>query len=883
MHPSSERLDAFGRGDVPEPEASTIEDHLAACPDCLEALAGGSVDDALIALVRAAGRTTFAIGPGMAEARPVVPPDVPTGYEILEPIGRGGMGVVYKANQRALGRTVALKQIQAGLDADEQELARFRIEAEAAARLRHPNIVQVYDIGVRDGLPFFAMELVEGGSLAARLRKGPLRPREAAELVGPIALALHHAHRDGVVHRDIKPGNILLTPDGTPKVADFGLAKRLGAEAGQTRTGTLLGTPSYMAPEQAEGRAVGPAADVYALGAVLYECLTGRPPFRAATPLETLEQVRSCDPPSPRGLQPGVPRDVQTICLKCLEKTPRRRYATAAGLADDLGRFLRGEPIAARPTGPAGRGLKWARRRPSQAALAGLGLATAIGTLAGLLAHEARLRVEVDRANRAAEDARDQRARAFANYQEAREAIQQILRQLDGPKYGGTALGTELRMSQIETALTFYNRMLGAADSPDPVVRYDTAIALRQAAILQLDLGRHEPAERNLERSIAMLDALAAERGEGAGWLRERTTTWVALGSAILDRNPARSIQPLETARAIADRLVRAEGGSAPSRGDLAWCEAKLGWALLQANRRGDAVSHYRRAADLRRALSDEEPADVRLRIDLAETLLNLGLIRVRDRPDLAEADFAEAVGSLIEAHEADPDELAYVEALPDLFRTWGRCAARRGRPDLALDRYSRGLTLVEPYLRHRAAVRLRLAARSLLGERADILVELGREAEAGADRDLVTALDQIRFDRVDDRRPHLLAQLQAGDHARAIVEIDELARASPGGSPLGGAEVYAIAGLYALASSAIGRDEDLSPERRAELGSSCARRALDALRRCAEEGFLRDPANRDRALRDPDLESIRDRPEFDQILDHDPSQAPPRSPRPPR
>src|SRR5262249_47940169 len=154
------------------------------------------------------------------------------------------------------------------------------------------------------------------------LQKGPLRPREAAELVGPIALALHHAHRDGVVHRDIKPGNILLTPDGTPKVADFGLAKRLGAAAEHTRTGALLGTPGYMAPEQAEGRAVGPAADVYALGAVLYECLTGRPPFRAATPLETLEQVRSCDPPSPRHLQPGVPRDVQTICLKCLEKNP---------------------------------------------------------------------------------------------------------------------------------------------------------------------------------------------------------------------------------------------------------------------------------------------------------------------------------------------------------------------------------------------------------------------------------------------------------------------------------------------------------------------------------------------------------------------------------
>ncbi len=295
MHPSSERLDAFGRGDVPEHEAATIEDHLTACAVCLEKLAEGAGADALIGLVRAAGQSTFAIGSEGDEAGRFAPREVPTGYEILAPLGRGGMGVVYKANQRALGRIVALKQIQAGMDADAQELARFQIEAEAAARPRHPNIVQVYDVGVRDGLPFFAMEFVEGGSLASRLRKGVLRPREAAELVGSIARAIRHAHEAGIIHHDLKPANILLTAAGTPKVADFGLAKRLYAESGHTRTGAMLGTPGYMAPEQASGRAVGSAADVYALGTILYECLTGRPPRSPTT--STASSGASRSPP----------------------------------------------------------------------------------------------------------------------------------------------------------------------------------------------------------------------------------------------------------------------------------------------------------------------------------------------------------------------------------------------------------------------------------------------------------------------------------------------------------------------------------------------------------------------------------------------------------
>jgi serine/threonine-protein kinase len=290
------------------------------------------------------------------------------GYEILEELGRGGMGVVYKARQVKLNRLVALKMILAGGHAGEAELARFRTEAEAIARLQHPHIVQVYEVGEHEGVPFLSLEFADGGSLADKLRGTPWPPRGSAQLVEALARAMHHAHQHNVIHRDLKPANVLLTADGQPKVTDFGLAKKLD-EAGPTQSGTAMGTPSYMAPEQAEGkRGIGPAADVYALGAILYELLTGVAPFQADTALDVILRVLSEEPVPPRRRRPQVPRALETVCLKCLEKDPRRRYATALDLADDLGRWLRGEAPQARPPGLAGRVARWAQQRPALAA-----------------------------------------------------------------------------------------------------------------------------------------------------------------------------------------------------------------------------------------------------------------------------------------------------------------------------------------------------------------------------------------------------------------------------------------------------------------------------------------------------------------------------------
>jgi eukaryotic-like serine/threonine-protein kinase len=318
-----------------------------------------------------------ALGDPAARRLPVVP-----GYEVLGELGRGGMGVVYRARQVRLNRPCALKMILAGDHAAPEALARFMTEAEAVARLRHPNVVQIHHIAEHDGRPYVELELVEGGSLEARLDGTPWPPREAVRLVEALARTIAEAHRLGIIHRDLKPGNILLAADGTPKVADFGLAKRLQVDSGLTQTNSVMGSPSYMAPEQAQGqaRSVGPAADVYALGAIFYELLTGRPPFRAATPLETLDQVRSAEPVPPSRLQLGLPRDAETIALKCLQKDPARRYGSAADLAEDLRRFLAREPILARPTGPLERAWRWCLRNPVVAGLLG-----AVAVLMGLL------------------------------------------------------------------------------------------------------------------------------------------------------------------------------------------------------------------------------------------------------------------------------------------------------------------------------------------------------------------------------------------------------------------------------------------------------------------------------------------------------------------
>jgi eukaryotic-like serine/threonine-protein kinase len=400
--PSREELHQWLREWLAAEAGQRVEAHVERCQECQSELEGltrdcrqGRPDEKAVPLGAAEMIALLEQNPVSGIPPLLLPPKTPQpwpripGYEILGELGQGSMGIVYKARQVKLKRIVALKMILAGKEA-RAFLVRFQNEAEAVARLQHPNIVRLYEVCQFEGQPFLVMEYVPGGNLLDRFGGTPLPARQAAQLVEVLARAMHHAHQLGIIHRDLKPANILLADEDIPKITDFGLAKfLLKPEAGQTVTGAVMGTASYMAPEQAQGKnkEVSFATDVYALGAILYEELTGRPPFKGSSLLETLALVRSAEVLPPALLQPKVPRNLETICLKCLEKEPGRRYASALALADDLRRFRNNEPIVARPTSLVNRARKWAKRQPVVAALlASVVLITAAGF--GLVLHK---------------------------------------------------------------------------------------------------------------------------------------------------------------------------------------------------------------------------------------------------------------------------------------------------------------------------------------------------------------------------------------------------------------------------------------------------------------------------------------------------------------
>jgi len=434
-------------------------------------------------------------------------------YEILEEVDRGGTGIVYRARQEGLNRIVAVKSIRSA-DASESERARFRGEAESAAKLQHPNIIQIYDVGEQDGCGFLSMEYIEGGSLEKRLERESLSIREAAQLIATLAEAIHFAHERGIVHRDLKPGNILLA-DNVPKIGDFGLAKRMIAGSGvQTQTGAVLGTPCYMSPEQAEGktRDVGPATDVFALGAILYELLVGRPPFLDDTPLKTMDLIRNREPERPSAIVSKLPRDLETICLKCLSKKPAHRYTSAQELADDLNRFLDHEPIHARRVSPFERAWRWTCRRP---AISGLAATLLIVTIAGgfIVAwqqrHVGELSKSAEVTKREVAEIQQQAeaatAKAGANLREAKQAIERLsslgMTLHDQPGMGETARGA------VEQALEQY-RVLLEQYGDDEGVRREAARGFERAGFIQLELGQLTSAEQTLKQGVELYDTL---------------------------------------------------------------------------------------------------------------------------------------------------------------------------------------------------------------------------------------------------------------------------------------------------------------------------------------------------------------------------------------
>jgi serine/threonine-protein kinase len=646
---------------------------------------------------------------------------VVAGYEILAPLGRGGMGLVYQARHVTSGRAVALKLIRGGAHAGPADLARFRAEAEAVARLQHPNIVPIYDVGEHAGWAYFALEFVPGGSLARRLAGGPQPAGPSARLVEAAARAMGYAHDRGVVHRDLKPANILLTADGTPKVADFGLAKRLDLEPGpapsrgRTRTGDILGTPSYMAPEQTWGRPgeVGPAADVYALGAILYECLTGRPPFHAATPLDTLLQVRGEDPVPPRRLVPSVPRDLDAVCLTCLRKEPRRRYPSAAALAEDLRRFLAGQPVRARPAGAWERAVRWARRRKAAAALAGVSAAAALSLLTMGAWHQVRmqgyntkLQDERDTADRLREqaqakeeEARQQKDEAEAHFRSALAAVKQMLvRVSEEDELLAHEPRMELvRLKLLEDALRFYQGFLKERPG-DEEVRWETASTYLRLGDTRRRLGQQAAAEEGYAAAIPLFRGLAADFPGQPSHRYGLAGCYTNLGNLLANTpRQGEAERAFYQAREIQQALVKEYPASPKYRSALAGTGHNLAALLANGRRLPEAEKAYRRTLEHRRRLADEFPQEAAYRQDLARTHYNLGMVLdLAGRPGDAEAAYRQALALLAPLAEESPRDPSYRRELAGAHNGLANVLDNTGRFAEAETEYARALTLQE-------------------------------------------------------------------------------------------------------------------------------------------------------------------------------------------
>ncbi len=566
-------------------------------------------------------------------------------YELLEEIARGGMGVVYRARQNRLNRIVALKTILAGELANEEQVRRFHIEAEAAAQLSHKNLVSIYEVGEHDGQHFFSMELVEGSGLDGRLSDGPLPPREAARIVKAVAEAMHFAHARGVVHRDLKPSNILIDAAGEPKVTDFGLAKQMQGDSELTASGQVIGTPSFMPPEQAEGRweDVGPLADVYSLGAVLYCTLTSRPPFQAAGILETLKQVLEQDPVSPQQLNPSVDCDLETICLKCLDKSPERRYTSAQELADDLARFLDARPIVARPISLGGRFYRWCRRNP---VVSGLLAATVVSLVIGTIASTtfafraianaklAELRLqEIGRKNEELGDKNEQLGialdRAEQLNEEAKGAISHYVDVVLDDQLLSDRAFQPLRKRLIADALMYYEDFVREHGSEQTEAgRRELALALDRIAYITDKSGSKETSlDANL-KSIAIFKALHDEKPEDRQRLEDLAAQQRALADVYRDLGRLDEAgKAYEQALQYGEQLLNAAPQNAACLSAMAKAQHNFGMLLHDSERLDEAAGLFDNARQTFKQLADADSAATSYRINLSNTLSSLARV----------------------------------------------------------------------------------------------------------------------------------------------------------------------------------------------------------------------------------------------------------------
>jgi len=646
-------------------------------------------------------------------------PDL-AGYCIERELGRGGMGVVYEAFEASPPRWVAIKMIRDLAFSESQTFDRFERESSILAKFHHPHIVQVYRVGHHRARPYIVMELVRGGNLRDRLNGTPQPVRPAAELIQLLAQAVHHAHERQVIHRDLKPANILLDRGdrargdddpkqpgdgdvgelyGTPKLTDFGLAKRLDDQADASRSNLIVGSPYYMAPEQCSQNSdqIGPRTDVYATGAILYEMLTGRPPFKGTDLLDTLEMVRSQEPVAPSKLQPKVPRDLETICLKCLEKEPSQRYAQAQDLADDLGRFLRGEPIRARKTPFWERAWKWAKRRPAAAALV-VSVVAAVGSLMGVsLWYNDRLSAQRNIAIIRGNEAAKERDQALANLRLARGAVDKYytLVSLD-PRLGDHDL-ENLRQELLRSAVAAYESF-ALQRGDDPEILSERGKVLGRLAEITAAIGTRTEALERFRQSLAVLEPLAARYPSVPEYQRALGVTLNNLGA---EYSRGRDVELAERtysrAREIRETLAKTDPSNRAFQGEVASTLGNLAILYQRAGRLAQAEAAFATALSLFQSVAAANPVDDEALKGVADTHGNMArLYEQTSRRKLAEEAHGNALSTRMELVARHPSNSKYLRNLAASYSNLSGFYEDAGQPLKAVAAFREAIRLQE-------------------------------------------------------------------------------------------------------------------------------------------------------------------------------------------
>ena len=603
------------------------------------------------------------------------------------------MGVVYRALDVRLKRVVALKMVLAGVHADPGDLKRFQLEAEAVAQLQHPNIVQIHDVGEHEGKPYFSLEFVEGGELASQIAGEPQPPDEAARLVETLSRAMQFAHERNIIHRDLKPANVLLTADGQPKITDFGLAKRLEDDSGQTASGSIMGTPSYMAPEQAGGHQarIGPQADVYALGAVLYCLLTGRPPFQSANVMDTVLQVLEQEPVPPRQLVTGLDKNLETITLKCLQKDPARRYQAAEEMAEELKRYLNDEPILARPVGIAERTWRWCRRKPAIA-----GLCAAVVLLLSFVTVNGYLQAEIER--KLTGQALTQKAKANENFDLARGAVDRFMTEVSKSQLLTVPRMEPLRRKLLTGAMEFYEKFVQQAQD-DPELKAALGKSHRKLGRILAILGDDERSVEAISKAIEIFTQLSKDNPGDRKASNDLARSSKMLGIVLhkLGRHEE-ATEALERAIAVASRLVKDAPSVSEHAFELANAQNSFGLLLRDESRANEALANYKSAITIAKQLVHDHPHNFEFRGELGNVYHNLGVLLCFELPQLSKSanqlEQARAVYQQLAVD--DPKNPQHIYKLAIVHGSLGNLAHQSGNPTQAIEFSKRSRDLFE-------------------------------------------------------------------------------------------------------------------------------------------------------------------------------------------